>query len=179
MHYTIRCVILYHALYYTMHYTIPRTILATNLKLLQSAPTKSYREASNSSTSLIIARGPVAQWIRHRPTEPGIAGSSPAGVIAMVHQERQLSDEAEGKERRRGISYLRLRRLTHRWLKYRIPAGSHGILGSCIALNSRNQEDALGAKFPRLEHCSELWNVLKSKTLASRNLREHMEPSKD
>ena len=24
--------------------------------------------------------GPVAQWIRHRPTEPGIAGSSPAGV---------------------------------------------------------------------------------------------------
>ena len=25
--------------------------------------------------------GPVAQWIRHRPTEPGIAGSSPARVI--------------------------------------------------------------------------------------------------
>ena len=25
--------------------------------------------------------GPVAQWIRHRPTEPGIASSSPAGVI--------------------------------------------------------------------------------------------------
>ena len=28
-----------------------------------------------------IVLGPVAQWIRHRPTEPGIAGSSPAGVI--------------------------------------------------------------------------------------------------
>ena len=28
--------------------------------------------------------GPVAQWIRHRPTEPGIAGSSPAGVIFQV-----------------------------------------------------------------------------------------------
>ena len=27
--------------------------------------------------------GPVAQWIRHRPTEPGIAGSSPAGVIGL------------------------------------------------------------------------------------------------
>ena len=27
--------------------------------------------------------GPVAQWIRHRPTEPGIAGSSPAGVIIL------------------------------------------------------------------------------------------------
>ena len=25
--------------------------------------------------------GLVAQWIRHRPTEPGIAGSSPAEVI--------------------------------------------------------------------------------------------------
>ena len=31
-----------------------------------------------------IARGPVAQWIRHRPTEPGIAGSSPAGVKRSV-----------------------------------------------------------------------------------------------
>ena len=29
--------------------------------------------------------GPVAQWIRHRPTEPGIAGSSPAGVILPTH----------------------------------------------------------------------------------------------
>ena len=28
--------------------------------------------------------GPVAQWIRHRPTEPGIAGSSPARVIFDV-----------------------------------------------------------------------------------------------
>ena len=27
------------------------------------------------------SEGPVAQWIRHRPTEPGIAGSSPAGVM--------------------------------------------------------------------------------------------------
>ena len=30
------------------------------------------------------ARGPVAQWIRHRPTEPGIAGSSPAGVMKLL-----------------------------------------------------------------------------------------------
>ena len=28
--------------------------------------------------------GPVAQWIRHRPTEPGIAGSRPAGVILFA-----------------------------------------------------------------------------------------------
>ena len=27
----------------------------------------------------------MAQWIRHRPTEPGIAGSSPAGVICLLH----------------------------------------------------------------------------------------------
>ena len=32
------------------------------------------------------ATGPVAQWIRHRPTEPGIAGSSPAGVILFFLQ---------------------------------------------------------------------------------------------
>ena len=32
-------------------------------------------------SQLQIITGPVAQWIRHRPTEPGIAGSSPAGVI--------------------------------------------------------------------------------------------------
>ena len=31
------------------------------------------------------ACGPVAQWIRHRPTEPGIAGSRPAGVIAPIY----------------------------------------------------------------------------------------------
>ena len=29
----------------------------------------------------MVLHGPVAQWIRHRPTEPGIAGSSPAGFI--------------------------------------------------------------------------------------------------
>ena len=27
-----------------------------------------------------VSEGPVAQWIRHRSTEPEIAGSSPAGV---------------------------------------------------------------------------------------------------
>ena len=32
--------------------------------------------------------GPVAQWIRHRPTEPGIAGLSPAGVIEKCMPQR-------------------------------------------------------------------------------------------
>ncbi len=32
--------------------------------------------------------GLVAQWIRHRPTEPGIAGSSPAGVIWPIAELR-------------------------------------------------------------------------------------------
>jgi hypothetical protein len=31
-----------------------------------------------------IVSGPVARWIRHRPTEPGIAGLSPARVILLV-----------------------------------------------------------------------------------------------
>ena len=33
--------------------------------------------------------GPVAQWIRHRPTEPGIAGSSAAGVIGGSEAARE------------------------------------------------------------------------------------------
>ena len=40
----------------------------------------------------IFLIGPVAQWIRHRPTEPGIAGSSPAGVIG--HGVEALMDRA-------------------------------------------------------------------------------------
>ena len=40
---------------------------------------------------LISFKGPVAQWIRHRPTEPGIAGSSPAGVIL----DRSLETKVE------------------------------------------------------------------------------------
>ena len=31
---------------------------------------------------MLGSSGPVAQWTRHRPTEPEIAGSSPAGVNA-------------------------------------------------------------------------------------------------
>jgi hypothetical protein len=29
----------------------------------------------------VLVDGPVARWLRHRPTEPGISASSPAGVI--------------------------------------------------------------------------------------------------
>ena len=38
-------------------------------------------------TILLRPEGPAAQWIRHRPTEPGIAGSSPAGVICWLYQQ--------------------------------------------------------------------------------------------
>ena len=36
--------------------------------------------------ALQMGSGPVAQWIRHRPTEPGIAGSSPARVICTTRR---------------------------------------------------------------------------------------------
>ena len=36
------------------------------------------------------ASGPVAQWIRHRPTEPGISGSTPAGVICAPLRQPNL-----------------------------------------------------------------------------------------
>ena len=39
-----------------------------------------------------IAIGLVAQWIRHRPTEPGIAGSSPAGVSVHIDFNSRLSN---------------------------------------------------------------------------------------
>ena len=38
---------------------------------------------------VVVAIAPVAQWIRHRPTEPGIAGSSPAGFIWSVENRMQ------------------------------------------------------------------------------------------
>ena len=37
-----------------------------------------------SASYLDISIGPVAQWIRHLPTEPGIAGWSPAGVMNQM-----------------------------------------------------------------------------------------------
>ena len=41
--------------------------------------------------SRLFGIGPVAQWIRHRPTEPGIAGSSPAGVmLSQVPSDRKV-----------------------------------------------------------------------------------------
>ena len=43
-----------------------------------------------SGSCLCLSIGPVAQWIRHRPTEPGIAGSSPAGVIFRARAETWL-----------------------------------------------------------------------------------------
>ena len=62
------------------------------------------REASSCERRLVSdegecrseseAIGPVAQWIRHRPTELGIAGSSPAGVIVWVSLLRNGADNA-------------------------------------------------------------------------------------
>ena len=43
----------------------------------------------------------MAQWIRHRPTEPGIAGSSPAEVILLFHivnsDDDYDDDDVKGK----------------------------------------------------------------------------------
>ena len=46
--------------------------------------------------------GPVAQWIRHRPTEPGIAGSSPAGVIYYsTNLPQPVKSKQEGRTSKR------------------------------------------------------------------------------
>ena len=49
-----------------------------------------YFASCTMSNFKIMPVGPVAQWIRHRPTEPGIAGSSPAGVISTTHAVIQM-----------------------------------------------------------------------------------------
>ena len=83
MRYSIPCTKLYHALYYTTHYTSYEPEALTERANKKSTEKRAARQARHKVMfyCLIIARGPVAQWIRHRPTEPGIAGSSPAGVI--------------------------------------------------------------------------------------------------
>ena len=40
--------------------------------------------AALATSTAATSEGPVAQWIRHQPTEPGIAGSSPAGVMLTI-----------------------------------------------------------------------------------------------
>ena len=58
--------------------------------------------------------GPVAQWIRHRPTEPGIAGSSPAGVILIGTRTRTVV-------RRPSLPHLTLPASHPRILSKRVP----------------------------------------------------------
>ena len=43
-----------------------------------------YKNNNNAAQHIETTSGPVAQWIRHRPTEPGIAGPSPAEVIVFA-----------------------------------------------------------------------------------------------
>ena len=47
----------------------------------QSESQTHFRSSANSSWAGTLIEGPVAQWIRHWPTESAITGSSPAGVV--------------------------------------------------------------------------------------------------
>ena len=53
-----------------------------------------------------LSSGPVAQWIRHRPTEPRIAGSSPAGVIFETWNQPRPDQKAamNGKQKKRLVA---------------------------------------------------------------------------
>ena len=86
---------------------------------------------------VLLASGPVAQWIRHRLTEPGIAGSSPAGVILALLEDgcrclrgaaqnassahksnfrcssRKCEYEELGRRKQRLLSPMNLRALPH------------------------------------------------------------------
>ena len=54
--------------------------MSSHRRRLGSTKTSLKGDVRSSAT----IEGPVVQWIRHRPTESGIAGSSPAGV--MIHR---------------------------------------------------------------------------------------------
>ena len=80
---------------------------ATSHQTTQRTQTKSHPCALDTNTSTHetnasqqLTSGPVAQWIRHRPTEPGIAGSSPAGVICasrcLPNPPRPTTNDTEG-----------------------------------------------------------------------------------
>ena len=56
---------------------------SSNVKVCSIPPGRSTLQVTSLHND--SKQGPVAQWIRHRPTEPGIAGSSPAGVM-LPHQ---------------------------------------------------------------------------------------------
>ena len=49
----------------------------------RSAFPRNYTREELEEIKLPTTRGPVAQWIRHRPTEPGIVGSSPTRIICV------------------------------------------------------------------------------------------------
>ena len=88
---------------------------------------------SGFATGRCCCRGPVAQWIRHRPTEPGIAGSSPAGVIALLGH----SNFQTGAARQTGINPFQafLRRCLHR----RTGSGLVGVPGALWPKASRQR----------------------------------------
>ena len=45
----------------------------------------------------------VAQWIRHRPPKPGIAGSSPAGGSSFSVVYTQKRNTIEGRHSRKAV----------------------------------------------------------------------------
>ena len=57
-----------------------------------------------SVSFMTILIGPVAQWIRHRPTEPVIAGSSPAGVM-FIHDVLCVEVQCANMQRHQKFVY--------------------------------------------------------------------------
>ena len=69
--------------------------------IAQSSAEGERPRALSGPLAALMAQGPVAQWIRHRPTEPGIAGSSPGGVI-LTHASIDRAAIAQVGERSTG-----------------------------------------------------------------------------
>ena len=113
------------------------------------------------------AQGPVAQWIRHRPTEPGVAGPSPAGVICMMrHAMRRALRYA--REAALGFGFLAQR---DNWYDSNWSLACH-IYFSMGAVSSRACSEALMC-CTGLAHCQAQHTLLGNNFEAARASHLH------
>ena len=68
--------------------------MSSHRRRLGSTKTSLKGDVRSSATIEV----PAAQWIRHRPTEPGIASSSPAGVMINRRLNLRNSSSTQTKE---------------------------------------------------------------------------------
>ena len=93
-----------------------------------------------------MSSGPVAQWIRHRPTEPGIVGSSPTRIKDARGASWIRRAAAVGREEVCRMGYIR-------W--------SHSSVGQSVRLITLRSavQARVGPRVVECAHAAEGWAV--------------------